>query len=151
MGRPRIPADSLGFAYVQGPPKRIVAVLRKADGTRTVADLSTRDARSGAAILLRAIDTAEADKIATRGDATQIKRLPKRDGSRGLTKRRAIRPPSRLQRVENAAINLRSALDDLRTRLPPDARRVIAEASAELDQALTKRPAKAKKAEGPAR
>jgi len=75
--------------------------------------LSTREARHTAASLLEAIDTAEADKIALRGDATRKARRPKRDGSSGLTKKRAVRAPSRLQRVEAAALNLHSLFQDL--------------------------------------
>jgi hypothetical protein len=110
MGRPRLPADALGFRYEPGPPKRIRVSLRLAGGDRVSASLSTRDARLSAALLIEAIDTAEADKIATRGDPTQTQSKPKRKEPRGLTKKRAIRGPSRLRRVESAAIALEELL-----------------------------------------
>lgn len=66
-------------------------------------------------MLIDAIDRLEADKIALRGDPTAKRERPKRStkpgrGRPGLTTRRDIRPPSRLQRVEVAAITLASLL-----------------------------------------
>lgn len=99
--------------------------------------LSTREARFTAASILEAIDAAEADKIALREDPTQKTKRPKRDGTRGLTKKRAVRAPSRLRRVESAALNLHSVLSDL---LGTDALDLVAnnnEAAGQILSALT--------------
>lgn len=106
MGRRRLPSPSLSAAYEAGPPKRIRVTLRTADGQRMGAQFSTRDARAAVAFLISAIDEAEADKIATRGDPTRKAKPPKRDGSRGITKAKGIRPPSRLRMIEQAALSL---------------------------------------------
>lgn len=150
MGRRRAPAASLGFQYVASTPKRIRVVLKRADGGFVVDALATRAARDAAALLLKAIDTAEADKIAMRGDPTQKKPLPKRDGSRGLTKKRAVPKVTRNKRVENAALNLHSVLQDLLgvegapLRLMPDSDLsggLIVSALQELSNALGKKGA----------
>lgn len=123
MGRKRQPAATLAFRYDQGPPKRIRVTLRAADG-RTLSDsLSTREARGAAALLIAAIDKAEADKIALRADPTRKAQPPKRTGARGLTKARAVRPPSRAKRIEAAATLLCADVDA--ERLPPTTRAAL--------------------------
>lgn len=125
MGRKYQPAATLAFRYEQGPPKRIRVTLRTADGRVLSDGLSTREARAAASLLIAAIDTAEADKIAQRGDPTAKPKLPKRDGSRGITKSKAVRAPSRAKRIEAAAVSLCASIDA--ARLPPDQRQALAE------------------------
>lgn len=113
MGRRATPKDSLHFVYEQGPPKRVRVIARTADGQVLRLALSTAAARDSMTTLIGVVDTAEADKIALRGDPTQKPKPPKRNGKRGVTGPRKIRPPSRLKRVESAALNLHSILSDL--------------------------------------
>lgn len=113
MGRKSVPAASIHARYYPGPPKRIMVGVRVPGEATKFVPLSTLEARFTAASLLEAIDTAEADKIALRGDATQKAKRPKRDGTRGMTKKRPVRSIPRSKRIELAAINLESVFRDL--------------------------------------
>lgn len=116
MGRPRQPHNEAWARYEAGSsPKRIMLVIRTETGGLIKTPFATRHARAATASMLEAVDKAEADKIASRGDPTQTAKRPKRDGTRGITRERKVRPPSRLKVVECAAIAVDAALSNLIT------------------------------------
>lgn len=119
MGRKYQPKDRVSFSYLPGPPKRIRVWIVTAGGETFAANLSTLDARFTATALMSVIDTAEADKVALRetgATAAKPKRSrPKTAGAKPLPR------PSRLKRVEQAALALLAAMPD-RERMPASAR-----------------------------
>lgn len=115
MGRHASPKDRATPLYVQGPPKRIRLTAVRASGAKLTVELSTAEARATCALLARAIEEAEADKIATRGLPMPKKRKKKPTGRGSRLTPRKNRAPSRLKRVEAAAINLHTLLCDLVT------------------------------------
>lgn len=107
-GRPYPPSDRAAVYYLPGSPKRVIlSAVRGAE--RASYSLSVASARALMVALIQAVDEAEAHK----GCAGPVPRSTRKfDKSRGVLKRRQITPakPSRLRRVECAAINLATAL-----------------------------------------
>lgn len=119
MGRRREACATMASVYTQGPPKRVLVTLRTAAGARLTAPLSTLEARHACAMLARAVEAAEADKIAERGAAP--KKATKKRGAGGRPSRIKPgdpKPVPRAKRIENAAVALNAVLAGMATADP---------------------------------